>query len=252
MKVLLSPAKALDMSREISPPESSVPVFMLESALLVKKMSQFSSRKIGEMMSLSRELSELNYNRYQNWKSEVELNEENNYAVAAFNGEVYRGFDAESLSKVQMTIAQNKVRILSGLYGILKPYDMIYPYRLEMGTKLAVTPKKTTLYKFWGTKIADSLNSEGDDTIVNLASIEYFKAVGSKALKAKVITPLFKELKKGEYKTVMVFAKRARGRMARYIVENDIEDAEELKGFDIDGYRFDENLSSQFEWVFTR
>jgi len=215
-------------------------------------MSKFSSRKIGKMMSLSKDLSELNFERYQTWKSDGELNGENNYAAAAFNGEVYRGFDVESLSKSKMVIAQDKVRILSGLYGILKPFDVIYPYRLEMGTKWAVTPKKTSLYKYWGTKIADSLNAEGDEIIVNLASIEYFKAVDRRALKANAITPLFKELKNGEYKTVMVFAKKARGSMARYIVDNDIEDVEELKNFNVGGYRYDENLSLELEWIFTR
>ncbi|MFT5859067.1 MAG: cytoplasmic iron level regulating protein YaaA (DUF328/UPF0246 family) [Flavobacteriaceae bacterium] len=252
MKVLLSPAKALDMSREIAPTEASIPIFIEESELLAKKMSKFSSRKIGEMMSLSKDLSDLNFGRYQTWQPEVELNGENNYAAAAFNGEVYRGFDVETLSESKMKIAQQKVRILSGLYGILKPFDVIYPYRLEMGTKWAVTPKKTSLYKFWGTKISDSLNAEGDDVIVNLASIEYFKAVDRKALKADVITPLFKEFKNGEYKVVMVFAKKARGSMARYIVDNNIDNVEELKGFDISGYRYDENLSSKLEWIFTR
>lgn len=252
MKVLLSPAKALDMSKQITSSISTSPVFMEESKTLAKKMSKFSARKIGKMMHLSKDLADLNFERYQNWQPESEFNGDNNFAVAAFNGEVYRGFDAVSLKEAGMKEAQERVRILSGLYGILKPFDVIYPYRLEMGTRWAVTPKKSNLYKFWGAKIANVLNEEGEDVIVNLASQEYFKAVDRKALKAKVITPLFKELKNGEYKTVMVFAKKARGTMARYIVDQKIEDVEDIKAFDLDNYRYDENLSSELEWVFTR
>ena len=152
-----------------------------------------------------------------------------------------------------MLEANETVRILSGLYGILKPLDVIYPYRLEMGTKWAITPKTPTLYKFWGAKIAAALNAEvGDGIVVNLASTEYFKAVDQKVLKAKVITPTFKEFKNGDYKVIMVFAKRARGSMARYIVDHSIKDAEDLKAFNVDGYRYDENMSTEKEWVFTR
>jgi cytoplasmic iron level regulating protein YaaA (DUF328/UPF0246 family) len=253
MKVLLSPAKALDMDKEINAPSASAPIFMDKSESLVKKLSKFSSKKIGTMMHLSKDLSDLNHERYQSWEADTELNGKNTYAIAAFNGEVYRGFDAPSLSKEKLNEAQDTVRILSGLYGILKPLDIIYPYRLEMGTKWSVTPKTTSLYKFWGTKIADALNEENEDgIIINLASNEYFKAVDKKALKGRVITPTFKDLKNGEYKTIMVFAKRARGQMARYIVDHSISDPEDIKGFDTDGYRYDENLSSENDWVFTR
>ena len=252
MKVLLSPAKALDMTKEISTPISSSPIFMEESEYLVKKLAKFSARKIGKMMSLSTDLSNLNFERYQSWESIGDLNGKNNYASVAFNGEVYRGFDATSLDQKGISVAQSKVRILSGLYGLLKPFDVIYPYRLEMGTKWPVTPKETSLYKFWGPKLADELNSEEIEVIVNLASQEYFKAVDRKVLNAAVITPLFKELKNGEYKTVMVFAKRARGTMARYIVDNDIDNVEDIKNFTVDGYLFDENQSNETVWVFTR
>jgi len=253
MKVLLSPAKALDMDKEINAPLHSVPIFLDKSEALVKKLSKFSSKKIGKMMHLSQDLSDLNHDRYQSWEASEELDGNNTYAIAAFNGEVYRGFDAPSLSSEKLLEAQDSVRILSGLYGILKPLDLIYPYRLEMGTKWTVTPKTTSLYKFWGTKIADVLNEENQDgIIVNLASNEYFKAVDKKALKGQVITPTFKDLKNGEYKTIMVFAKRARGSMARYIVDHSITNPEDIKGFDTDGYRFDENLSNGNDWVFTR
>ena len=159
MKVLLSPAKAIDMTKTVNTTESTSPLFLNEAEGLMKKMSKFSSKKIGKMMHLSTDLSDLNFERNQNWKPIVESNDENAHAIAVFNGEVYRGFDATSLSKDQLVEAQEKVRVLSGLYGILKPLDVIYPYRLEMGTKWAVTPAKKNLYKFWGTKITDALNT---------------------------------------------------------------------------------------------
>lgn len=253
MKVLLSPAKALDMDKQLNTTETSTPIFLDKSEGLVKKLSKFSSNKIGKMMHLSKELSDLNHDRYQTWEPVTEFNGKNAHAIAAFNGEVYRGFDATTLSAVKLKEAQETVRILSGLYGVLKPLDVIYPYRLEMGTKWSVTPKTTSLYKFWGTKIADALNEENEDgLIVNLASNEYFKAVDKKALKGRVITPTFKEFKNGDYKVIMVFAKRARGSMARYIVDHSIKNVEDLKAFDTDGYRYDENLSSGDDWVFTR
>lgn len=253
MKVLLSPAKALDMDKQLNTTETSTPIFLDKSEGLVKKLSKFSSNKIGKMMRLSKELSDLNHDRYQTWEPVTEFNGKNAHAIAAFNGEVYRGFDATTLSAEKLKEAQETVRILSGLYGVLKPLDVIYPYRLEMGTKWSVTPKTTSLYKFWGTKIADALNEENEDgLIVNLASNEYFKAVDKKALKGRVITPTFKEFKNGDYKVIMVFAKRARGSMARYIVDHSIKNVEDLKAFDTDGYRYDENLSSGDDWVFTR
>lgn len=204
-------------------------------------------------MHLSKDLSDLNHDRYQTWEPITELNGKSAMAAAAFNGEVYRGLDAPSFTEKELNVAQERIRILSGLYGILKPMDVIYPYRLEMGTKWAVTPAKTNLYKFWGTKIADVLNEETNgEEIINLASNEYFKAVDKKALKSRVITPTFKDFKNGEYKTIMVFAKKARGSMARYIVKNNITSSEDVKNFDVDGYRFDENLSEGDNWVFTR
>ena len=253
MKVLLSPAKAIDMTKTIDTEVRSMPDFIDDAEGLVKKMAKFSARKIGKMMHLSKDLSDLNYQRYQDWKADITSNGKNAHVIAAFNGEAYRGFDAETLTTKQLDVAQDKVRILSGIYGVLKPLDVIYPYRLEMGTKWAVTPSKTNLYKFWGTKLADSLNAENkDEVIVNVASTEYFKAVDRKALKGRVVTPIFKDFKNGDYKTIMVFAKRARGAMARYIVVNNISDPEEIKGFDTDGYRYDENLSTKDDWVFTR
>lgn len=252
MKVLLSPAKALDFSKTINVNDSTSPVFINEADSLVKKLKKFSAKKIAKMMSLSADLGDLNFERYQNWQTATELNGENGHAIAVFNGEVYRGFDALTMNGRQVADAQDKIRILSGVYGILKPLDVIYPYRLEMGTKWTVTPAKKNLYQFWGKKIAEELNKEEEELIVNLASTEYFKAVDQKTLKAKVVTPMFKEFKNGDYKVVMVYAKQARGLMARYIVDNNITKAEDLKGFTVGGYHYDDNLSTDSEWVFTR
>lgn len=241
------------MTKTLEASTATTPIFLKESEGLVKKLSKFSSGKIGKMMHLSKDLSDLNHDRYQTWEAVTEMNDKSAMAAAAFNGEVYRGLDAPSFTEKELDVAQERIRILSGLYGILKPMDVIYPYRLEMGTKWAVTPAKTNLYKFWGTKIADVLNEETNgEEIINLASNEYFKAVDKKALKSRVITPTFKDFKNGEYKTIMVFAKKARGSMARYIVKNNITSSEEVKNFDVDGYRFDENLSEGDNWVFTR
>ncbi len=252
MKILLSPAKLIDVTRKVNSSESTSPTFLEDSAYLASKLKKMSAKKIGKLMHLSPELSDLNYERYQEWNDSTTEKEGTAKAIAAFNGEVYRGLDAESLSAQELKRSQDKIRILSGLYGILKPLDVIYPYRLEMGTKWAVTPKQKNLYAFWGNKLASFINEEESDVIINLASTEYFKAVSPKDLKARVITPVFKEFKNGEYKTIMVFAKKARGFMARYIIQNNIDDPELIKGFDTEGYHFDANMSSDNEWVFTR
>lgn len=253
MKVLLSPAKAIDISKTVATKQYSAPVFMDEAASLIQKLKKLSPKKIATMMHLSKELGELNYQRYQEWSTNTVKNENNAPVAAAFDGEVYRGLDAPSLNTEELKIAQDKVRILSGVYGVLKPLDLIYPYRLEMGTKWAVTPTKKNLYQFWGKRIAEQLNVENETGItINLASTEYFKAVDRKTLKGRVITPTFKEFKNGDYKVIMVFAKRARGSMARYIVQNNISNPEQIKLFDTDGYSFDVNQSTEDDWVFVR
>lgn len=253
MKVLLSPAKAIDLSKTVETTNFSAPVFMNEAESLIQKMKKFSPKKIATMMHLSKDLGELNHQRYQDWSTDSLKNENNGPVAAAFNGEVYRGLDIPSMNTKELKIAQDKVRILSGVYGVLKPLDLIYPYRLEMGTKWAVTPAKKNLYQFWGTKIAEQLNSENESGItINLASTEYYKAVDKKTLEGRVITPTFKEFKNGDYKVIMVFAKRARGSMARYIVQNNISNPEQIKLFDTDGYRFDVNQSTENDWVFVR
>lgn len=252
MKILLSPAKNIDTAKSFNVKDYSIPVFQDEAEGLVKKLSKFSVKKVADMMHLSTELAELNVRRYSDWKPVASNNEGAVYAGAVFNGEVYRGLDAINFSIATLDRAQKDLRILSGLYGILKPLDLIYPYRLEMGTKWAVTPAKKNLYAFWGDKIASELNAEESELVINLASTEYFKAVPHKKLKARVITPVFKEYKNGKYQVVMVYAKQARGMMAKYILSNGLTEAEEIKAFDLEGYRFDANLSTEDEWMFTR
>ncbi len=253
MKILLSPAKKINTKKTLNTTRSTAPVFLKEAEQLIKKLQKLSSKKIGEMMHLSDDLSNLNYERYQKWSKTTEKNEENAFCASAFDGEVYRGLDAETFSEQELIVAQEKIRILSGLYGILKPLDIIYPYRLEMGTKWQITPKTKNLYQFWGKKIAQNINEENEDgIIINLASNEYFKAVDKKTLNGRIITPSFKEFKNGEYKTIMVYAKKARGLMARYIVQNNIKNPEEIKLFNVDGYQLDANQSDENNWVFTR
>jgi cytoplasmic iron level regulating protein YaaA (DUF328/UPF0246 family) len=254
MKILLSPAKSIHQDKSYEKLYSSEIAFKNETNSLAKKLQKLSVKKMEKLMHISSELAQLNVQRYADWNDEISENTASFPAIYGFNGEVYKGFDADSLSEKQRLYAQEHVRILSGLYGILKPLDMIAPYRLEMGTKWDITPKIKNLYQFWDKKITTYLNNEfkENEPIINLASTEYFKAVDVKSLNAKVITPVFKEFKNGDYKIIMMFAKHARGAMARYIVNNELNDPEEIKLFSHDGYGFDANLSSENEWVFTR
>ena len=252
MKIIISPAKSLDFETPANVKEFTQPRFLEQSEKLNKKLKTISRKKLSELMKISDDLASLNYERNQTWS--LPFNSENSkQAIYSFTGEVFRGIDVTTLDESKVPVLQEKLRILSGLYGLLKPLDLIQPYRLEMGTKLKVG-RKDNLYQFWGNDLADSLNSELDDNelIINLASTEYFKALPKKALKVPMITPVFKDFKNGQYKTIMTFAKKARGLMVRYIIENDIETLEQLKGFDTDGYRFTEEMSSENELVFTR
>lgn len=254
MKIIISPAKSIQIQPLETIAEHTLPIFPNETESLVKKLKKMSSKKLQTMMHVSADIADLNVNRYQNWEQPVVAKEEIQPAISCFTGEVYRGLDAGTMSEATMNNAQANLRILSGLYGLLKPWDLMFPYRLEMGTKWTITPKTKNLYQFWGKKIAAALNEEltENEVLINLASSEYFKAVDLKELKATMITPVFKELKNGEYKVVMTYAKNARGRMTRYILENNLQSPEEIKGFDWDNYRFHESLSSDTEWVFTR
>ena len=248
MKILLSPAKKLDFaksSEELLLPDSAFPTKTLKLQSVLKKKS---AKKIGELMKLSGALSELNFERFQRMG---EKGNELSRAIYAFNGEVYTGFDAVNFSQKDLEVAEDKLRILSGLYGVLEPSSIIEPYRLEMGTRLKLG-RANNLYEFWGDDIINSLKEEEQDLIVNLASIEYNKAAKLKSFPGRVITPNFKEFKNGDYKTIMVFAKKARGTMAKWIIKNNIKDAESLKNCTEDNYVFNEALSSENDWIFTR
>ena len=203
-------------------------------------------------MSISDDLATLNFERNQEW--ETPFSPENaKQAIYAFTGEVFRGIDVNSLDEKKIPLLQENLRILSGLYGLLKPLDLIQPYRLEMGTKLKVG-RAENLYKFWDDAVANALNDELDDDelLINLASSEYFKVLPKKVLKVPMITPVFKDFKNGQYKTIMTFAKKARGLMVRYIIDNNVKTIEELKGFNVENYRFSEEMSKGNDLIFTR
>ena len=252
MKIIISPAKSLDFESNAPTQLYTQPRFLEQSEKLSKKLKTISKKKLGELMKISDDLAALNYDRNQTWQTPFTVDNAKQ-AIYAFTGAVFKGIDVASLSEEKIPELQEKLRILSGLYGLLKPLDLIQPYRLEMGTKLPVGSTEN-LYKFWDHTLVDSLNEELADKelLVNLASTEYFKALPKKALKVPMITPVFKELKNGEYKIVMTYAKTARGLMVRYILDNNIQTIAGLKGFNIDNYRFSEALSTENDLVFTR
>jgi len=252
MKIIISPAKSLDFETPATTSLYTQAQFLDASEKLIKKLRTLSRKKLADLMSISKDLAALNYDRNQEWEQPF-TPENSKQAVFAFTGEVYRGLDVLSLSEDKLPILQERLRILSGLYGLLKPLDLIQPYRLEMSTKIKVG-RSENLYKFWGSSLALALNEELDDDglLVNLASSEYFKAVDQKVLKVPMITPVFKELKNNQYKVVMTFAKKARGLMVRYLIDHNIKTIEGIKGFDAEGYGYSEALSSGNELVFTR
>ena len=252
MKIIISPAKSLDFESKVPTNLYSQPRFLAQSEKLSKKLKTLSKNKIGDLMNISQALSELNYERNQTWKTPF-TKENAKQAIYTFTGAVFQGIDVNSLGEDKIPVLQDRLRILSGLYGLLKPLDLIQPYRLEMGTKLKVGTKEN-LYKFWGDELANSLDEEmtDDELLINLASSEYFKAVNQKILKVPMITPVFKDFKNGQYKTIMTFAKKARGLMVRYIIDNNATTIEEIKGFNVDNYRFSEEMSTETELFFTR
>jgi cytoplasmic iron level regulating protein YaaA (DUF328/UPF0246 family) len=251
MIVVLSPAKTLDFETKIPTKRFTVNENSKLSMELIEGLRKLSSKKISTLMDLSDKLSDLNVERYQIF-TEQHHPKNARPAVFTFDGEVANGLDAYHFSDKELEVAQNKIRFLSGLYGMLKPLDLIQPYRLEMGTSWA-PGKHKNLYAFWGDKITEQLNVElKGETLINIASNEYFKVINAKKLKSEIITCTFKEKKGKEYKPVMVFAKRARGMMANYIVKNNIKKTEDLKNFNSDKYAFNEELSLSNEWMFTR
>jgi len=252
MKIVISPAKSLDFETRVPTPQFTEGIFLNEAEKLNRILRNKSPKKLSELMSISSNLSELNWQRNQDWKLPFNL-ENSKQAVFAFKGDVYIGLDAYTLSKNKIEQLQNKLRILSGQYGLLKPLDLMQPYRLEMGTKLNVG-KKTNLYQFWDESVTKALNEElvPDEVFINLASNEYFKVIKPKLLKVPVVTPVFKDYKNGKLKIISFFAKKARGLMVRFIIDNVIETVEDLKKFNLEGYAFDANLSTEKELVFTR
>ena len=252
MKIIISPAKSLDFESEVPTSLYTQPRFLEQSNKLAKKLKTLSKNKIGDLMSISKALSQLNYERNQTWETPF-TTDNAKQAIYSFTGAVFMGIDVNSLEEEKIPVLQERLRILSGLYGLLKPLDLIQPYRLEMGTRLKVG-KTENLYKFWDDILADSLNEElkEDELLVNLASTEYFKALPKKVLKVPMITPVFKDFKNGQYKTIMTYTKKARGIMVRYIIDNNVNTIEELKGFNIERYRFSEEMSSENNLFFTR
>ncbi len=252
MKLVLSPAKSLNFESPLPTNRTSEGNFLKEAERLNKLLKKKSARSLSKLMSISDALGQLNYERNQLW--ELPFNASNaRQAVYAFSGDVYRGLDAYTIEADKLDKLQDTVRIISGLYGVLKPMDLIQPYRLEMGTRMPVGKNKN-LYEFWKKKVTQALNEElaDDELFLNLASNEYFKAIDRKALKVPIVTATFKDLKNGEYKSIMTFAKLARGYMTRYIIDTNANTVEDIKGFNYEGYGFSDSMSTETELVFIR
>ncbi|AQM18899.1 peroxide stress protein YaaA [Vibrio anguillarum] len=254
MLIVVSPAKTLDYESPLVTSKYTQPELIDHSAQLIDVCRQLTPADISALMKVSDKIAGLNVARFAQWSPTFTLDNARP-AILAFKGDVYTGFEAETLSDAGFEHAQQHLRMLSGLYGVLKPLDLMQPYRLEMGTRLG-NPRGTNLYQFWGDIITDKLNQalkeQGDDVLVNLASNEYFKAVNPKKLKGSIITPVFKDCKKGQYKVISFYAKKARGMMARYIIDKQISSVEQLAQFDSAGYYFVEQESSATELVFKR
>ena len=249
MLAVISPAKTQDFS------PSNISVFtqtrqIAQSRVLIDILKSKTQDEIAELMSINEKLSALNFERFQIFTTPFTLNNAKQ-AILAFKGDVYNGIDAPSLDIQDLEFAQRSVRILSGLYGVIRPLDLIVPYRLEMGVRLA-NNKGKNLYEFWGDSISRVLNADESEVIINLASNEYFKGIHKKSLNTNIINIVFKELKKDTYKIIGIYAKRARGLMVRYIIDNRIDKPEALKTFDVGGYGFNMSFSDESTWVFTR
>lgn len=253
MKIVISPAKSLDFESKLPTTRGTQPKFLEQAEALNRKLESKSKKAIGSLMSISDKLAELNYQRYKDFTTPFTKSNARP-AAYAFNGDVYTGLDIHSLSGEKLDLLQNTLRILSGMYGILRPLDLMQPYRLEMGTDLKIGRKKN-LYEFWGSTITQSINEELEDgeLFVNLASNEYFKAVKPKELKVPVISPVFKDFKNGKLKIISFFAKKARGSMTRYLIDTNATSLEDIKGFNYDGYAFSEEYTvKEHEPVFVR
>ncbi|SMN16026.1 UPF0246 protein YaaA [uncultured Candidatus Thioglobus sp.] len=249
MLAVISPSKTQDFST----PDIHDHTFtrqLDESKVLVNILKDKTQSELIKLMSISEKLATLNYGRFQDFSTPFNF-KNSKQALLAFKGDVYTGIDVPNLSKKDLEFAQNHLRMLSGLYGVIRPLDLIAPYRLEMGTRLE-NPKGKNLYEFWGDKISKVLNEDEPEVIINLASNEYFKGIDQKALKAKIINIAFKEFKGDKYKIIGIYAKRARGLMVQYIIKNRIKNPQDLKAFSMEDYRFREDMSDSTTWVFTR
>nr|WP_315163864.1 peroxide stress protein YaaA [uncultured Flavobacterium sp.] len=252
MKIVISPAKSLNFEKALPTEAFSQPSFLKESKQVHQVLKQKKPTELSDLMDISDKLADLNWQRNQNWKTPFKSTNARP-AVYAFDGDVYTGLDAYTIPIDKLDALQASLRILSGLYGLLKPLDLIQAYRLEMGTKLPIGENKN-LYEFWKPTITKALNKElkKGELFINLASNEYFSAVDEKALKVPVITPDFKDYKDGKLKVISFFAKKARGMMVRYILDTNVQTIDDLKGFNYDGYQYDANLSKGNHLVFTR
>ena len=250
MLIVISPAKKLDYTSAVNSPLTTQPALLDHSKELAQGLKTLAPQDVSSLMSLSDKLGALNFERFQEWQTP--FTEDNaRPAVLAFKGDVYQGLDADSMSDEDLRWAQDHLRILSGLYGLLRPLDLMQAYRLEMGTKFA-NPRGGDLYQFWGDIITDELNKTDSSVLVNLASNEYFKSVRKKAIGAQIITPVFMDKKDDKYKIISFYAKKARGLMSSYIIRNRITEVEQIKNFDTDGYSYNAALSEADQWVFVR
>ena len=254
MIIVLSPAKTLDYEFETDA-KHSVPVFLNQSSELIKVLKQKEPKDIASLMGLSDKLATLNFDRYQSWTASKKIQQDAKPSLMVFKGDVYQGLQAESLSRQDIVFAQKHLRILSGLYGILRPLDVMKPYRLEMGTKLETTKTKN-LYDFWGDKIQKNILKElknyKSDLLINLASKEYFSALGKLPQDINLVSPVFKDYKNGKYKIISFYAKKARGLMARWIIKNKVTDFEDLNEFNLEGYKYSKSDSSATAPIFYR
>lgn len=254
MLIVISPAKTLDYETVPKTKVFTTPDYLAQSQQLINRLRNFSSLDISDLMKVSAKIANLNFERYETWKKPFTVKNAKQ-SILAFKGDVYTGLDAESFKADDFKFAQNHLRVLSGLYGLLRPLDLMQPYRLEMGTKLKTDIGKN-LYEFWGSDITDGLNKQlkniKSNYLINLASNEYFKSVKTKEINAEIITPAFKEFKNGDYKIIAIYAKKARGLLSRYIIQNKLNDPEDIKSFNEEGYRFNKTLSKGNNFVFTR
>mgnify|MGYP001377260066 CR=1 FL=1 len=254
MLIVISPAKTLDFESAPITKIHTQPEFLKESRQLVKQLKEMTPAKVSSLMKISDKLGVLNFLRFNEWKTPFTL-DNSKQAVLAFKGDVYTGINAQTFSSQDLKFAQKHLRILSGLYGVLRPLDLIQAYRLEMGTKLENKQGKD-LYEFWASKLTDQINQDlkasKSKYLINLASNEYFKSLQADDINAEIIVPVFKDYKNGHYKIISFFAKKARGLMSAYIIRNSLKNSEELKAFDVDGYKFYKSESNESNWVFQR